>query len=363
MPRRVLWSLVAVLFACVPAWADDEVFLRGGAKPYKNYIKNESARGIDITGKKEMIAAEDIVDILYNVTPGAVMISTYRPAFNKERAYFDPSLRKDPKEKTTLAEIIKAYSEAYPQVKEKNAQRHLEYKIAFLSIIQAQEDGVDPEPAVQRLVNFKVKHPDSWQIAPALRMLGSAQIAQKKFKEAEETYMELAAANIAADAKLEGELLAAQVGVRAGKVKESLKKLDDILVKLPKDSKFFAKARIAKAESLAAAKSTAEAVTLLRQIIKESADKNVKASAYNALGEAYFQAAAYKEARWEFLWVDVVYNQDKNEHARALYYLSQVFEKLGDTEKAKEFRETLIADRQFAGSEWQRLAVQAAKTP
>src|SRR5262249_26618625 len=105
-----------------------------------------------------------------------------------------------------------------------------------------------------------------------------------------------------------------------------------------------------------------QAMEMLRQIIKETTDKSVKAVAYNALGEIYFQAAAYKEARWEFLHVDVLYNQDRNEHARALYYLSQTFDKLGDAERAKECRETLIGDRQFAGLEWQRRALQAHKS-
>jgi tetratricopeptide (TPR) repeat protein len=364
MPRRMLlFTIVLLLSPRGSLWADDEVFFRGGEKPYKNVIKSESGLGLEMTGKKDIVPAEEIVDILYNVTPIEVRIKPYRPTFYAERKYFDPTQKKDPKEKITLAEILKGYADSYPLVKEKFAKRHLEYKIAYISVLLAQEEEGDLEAALQKLSNYKTKHADSWQVGACLRLLAHLQFAQKKYKEAQETYLELAAANVAPEVKLEGELMAAQVGVRAGKVKESLKKLDDILAKLPKDSRLYARARIARAESLAAAKEKDQAVNLLRQIIKESADKTIRAVAYNTVGEIYFQTAAYKEARWEFLKVEVVYNQDKNELAKALYYLAQIFDKLGDTDRAKEYRDLLIADRQFIGLEWQRLALQASKTP
>lgn len=366
--RSFLAALVAFIGCTQALYAQDEVFVRGKDKPLKVNIKAESGLGIEQDlgkGKaKELIPAEDIVDVMYNnLTPDGVRVNVYRPAFTKERKYFDLIARKDSKEKITLGEILKAYAEAFPQVKEKYAKQHLEYKIAYLSVLQAQEDGAGDDAAMQKLVTFKSNHPDSWQIASCLRTLANMQVAQKKFKEAELTYQELAAANVAPEVKLEAELLAAQISLRGGNGADAIKKLDDILAKLPKDSKFYSRARIAKAESMATSKDRDQAIALLRQIIKESSDKAVKAIAYNALGEVFFQAAAYKEARWEFLHVDVLYNQDRNEHAKALYYLSQVFDKLGEAERAKECRDTLVTDRQFAGLEWQRLALQPAKAP
>lgn len=364
MSRRLLVFVTAVLFSHGGALrAEDEVFLRGGEKPYKNAIKSESGRGVEIVGKKETIPAEEIVDILYQVTPIEVRLKSYRPTFQAERKYFDPTIKREPKEKITLTDLLKGYSDSLPLLKEPFARRHVEFKIAYFTTIIAQENGGDLGPAEQLLSSFKSKHSDSWQIASCLRMLASVQLAQKKLAEAQATFQELAAANVSPEAKLEGELMSIQIGVGAGKAKESLKKLDEILAKLPKGSRLTAKARIAKAMSLAAAKDTNQAGTLLRQIISDSADKSIKASAYNALGEIHFQAAAYKDALWEFLYVDVVYNQDKNEHAKALYYLGQVFDKLGEADRARECRELLIADRLFAGLEWQRLAIQATKAP
>ncbi len=100
----------------------------------------------------------------------------------------------------------------------------------------------------------------------------------------------------------------------------------------------------------------------MQQVNKETTDKNLKASAYNALGVSYYSGEQLKEARWEFLWVDVVYNQDKAEHAKALYYLYKIFDKLDEKERAQECREAL-SDRAFTGLEWQRLLLKEAKTP
>ena len=95
---------------------------------------------------------------------------------------------------------------------------------------------------------------------------------------------------------------------------------------------------------------------MLNQILKEVTDKSLKAAAYNALGVTLYDAGQPKEARWDFLWVDVEYNQDKAEHAKALYYLAKIFEDLGESERAQECRQTLLNSRDFMGLEFQRLA-------
>ncbi len=79
----------------------------------------------------------------------------------------------------------------------------------------------------------------------------------------------------------------------------------------------------------------------MRQVIKDTSDKTLKAQAYNTLGVSYFNGEYLKEARWDFLWVDVVYNQDRAEHAKALYYLWKIFDKLDEKERAQECRDAL----------------------
>ncbi len=49
-----------------------------------------------------------------------------------------------------------------------------------------------------------------------------------------------------------------------------------------------------------------------------------------------------RDARWQFLWVEAVYNQDHEEVVKALARLVEVFEKLGDKEHASQYREKLL---------------------
>jgi hypothetical protein len=350
-------SVLVTLASAAGTLANDEVIVRSKDKPYKGPIKSETSRGVEITGVKETIPAEDIVDILYDVNPVDVRINVYRPGVKSEKDYNDPDPKKEAQRKANLSDALKKYAEAYQKVKEKTAKRHLEYKLAVLTARQAMDDNADLEPAIKLLSEFKAKHANSWQITACLQLLGRLQMESKHYKDSEETYLELARADVPEDTKQEAELLAAQVSARAGKQEEALKKLQALEGRLPKDSKYRGRAKVAQAECLAAAKKDAAAIALLRQLTKETSDKSLKALAYNALGQCYYQAEKLKEARWEFLWVDVVYNQDKTEHAKALYYLAKIFDKLDEKERAQECREALSTDRAFIGMEWQRLAL------
>ncbi|HWY86810.1 MAG TPA: hypothetical protein VNX28_08795 [Gemmataceae bacterium] len=363
MPCRIsLLASISLAVFVTSARANDEVAVRLKEKPYIGPIKAESSRGIEITVGKETITipAEDIVDVKYEVTPVEVRINVYRPALVSEKDYNDPDPKKEAKRKANLADALKKYGEAFLKVKENPAKRHIEYKLAVLTSRKAGDEHGDLGAAIKRLSDFKASHKNSWQITACLQLLGRLQTDTKQYKDAEETYLELARANVPEDTKLEAELMAAQVSAKGGKYEAALKRLQALSSRLPKDSKYQGRAKIVLAECLVAGKKDNEAIALLRQLAKETSDKDLKASAYNTLGLTYYNSKQLKEARWEFLWVDVVYNQDKLEHAKALYYLADIFDQLNEKERAQECRDILVSDRSFAGMEWQRLAAHDA---
>lgn len=333
--------------------AQDEVYERGKKEPHKSAVTKESAKGV-LLKDGTFVAAQNIEDIFYEVTPVNVRINTYRPAFAAEQESLQPG--KEAKRKANIAEAIKKYQESIGKVNEPAAKRHAEFKIAALTARQALEDEAPVEPALDLLQKYKAKHPDSWQIGSALQTLARLQVQSKDFAAAAATLDELAKANVPEDLKQEAQLQMIQVNLKAGKTAEAEQMLNSVLKVLPKDSKHAARARVVQAEMLMAAKKTEEAVKLLRQVVKETDSRDLKALAYNALGESLYNRDDLKAARWEFLWVDVVYNQDKGEHAKALYYLSRIFDRLGDPEKAQECRELLLSERAFAGTEWRARA-------
>ena len=55
----------------------------------------------------------------------------------------------------------------------------------------------------------------------------------------------------------------------------------------------------------------------------------------------------------DFLRVDVVYNQNKEEHARALYYLHKLFNILKDADHRDDCG-TRLKNKKYAGTEFQR---------
>jgi hypothetical protein len=374
MRRCVLGLICLCLVGPMAARAQDKIFLKNkekylGQKSKADFlaakVQSEAPDGIRVAGYKELIPAEDIVDIEYVVDPIEVRLNVYRPAFDADLKVHNPKLEAE--RKKNLAAAIKGYQDALGKLAggQDFARRNVEYRLGELLAQQARDNPADAPAAVAKLKEFKSKFADGWQIVRAMQLLANLQLDHKQFADAETTFEELSAlAKVPEAVRQEARLSAARVGIRAGKHPEALKKLDRLIaeIKLPKDHPLVTRARVAQAECLTADKTTLpKGRAVLRDIIKDTTDKGVKATAYNTLGVSYFAAGEFKEARWEFLWVDVVYNQDRAEHARALYYLWRTFKELGENERAQECLETLLSDRQFAGLEYQLIAQREGK--
>ncbi len=373
MLRRSLLALAALgVFGGTLLLADEDVFVKGKDKPIRGKITKESVSGVTV-GLKETIPAGDIVDIVYEPTPISVKL-IYNVGVKAEKDSLDPT--KEAKRKENLAEALKKYEEAAPQVTDKSAKRHIDYKIAMLRVRQVQEDGDTPDKAIAKLRDFAKKHPNSWQIDRVLKTLGRMQVDAGDYEGAEQTYTKLAETEgLPEDLRQDAQLQAIQVKIQGGKQDEALAKLKELASSLPKGSRFQARAKVAEAECLVAdtkkypakddparVKLFNQAVELVRGVIKDSNDRYVKAVGHNTLGYCYLEQGQPKEALWEFLWVDVVYNQDRVQHAKALYYLWDLFTKEGDAPRAQECREALLAP-QFAGLEYQRLVQKEGKSP
>ena len=87
----------------------------------------------------------------------------------------------------------------------------------------------------------------------------------------------------------------------------------------------------------------------IEALIAKSKDLAARGAGYSALGEVFVRHGLWRDAMWAFLWVDVVYNQDRDEQIKAVHRLVQIFtvlkekEKVGDADKdrADLYRERL----------------------
>ena len=354
MARRLSMLLAFAAVTCVTiAWADDDIYLRGKAGKVKGIVTGESPTGITVKGGDKHAEA-DIDDIFYELganTEVKVLLS-YRNAFAAEKAYMDASDAK--KRSTNWSDAKTKYEAALSSVVDKRVKAHIEYKLAYLMARKSMEDGTDPKNAIVRFNDFVKSHPQSWQMVRALRLLAKLQLDSKDYPGARLTFTQLSKLDVPKEVKQDALLQVAMADVNLGQHAAAEPKLAELLKSMTPDSPVYARTLVAQAECLLAAKKTDEAVAILKKTTKESTDKNLKAVAYNTLGIAFYNEEKYKEARWEFLWVDVVFNQDKAEHAKALYYLSHTFEKLGEQAKSDECREMLANDKNFAGTDFQR---------
>jgi tetratricopeptide (TPR) repeat protein len=358
-------TIVALLSAILlaggnPARAQDKVrFFNRKAKATQEAtvsgtIQEESPSRIIIKppqGKaRTILVNSDLVDVEYQVP--AVVSPDYRKARNREADFYKPTANLGEKQ-LALKEAVELYQKLLPEAKEAKLKGQVEYKIAKLLALQAEVDSSQTDLAIEKLAKFLKDHPNSWQITLAARMLASLYMNKKNWDNAQKVYDDLAKTpNVAPEVVQESNLALAQVLVRAGKNDQAAAKLAELEKTIPGDSPEGIRLQITRARCLAASNKLKEAVQLLEGIITKTPDKDLIAAAHNALGDCYRKANQAGEAKFEYLWVDVMYNQNRQEHAKAVYHLSNLFRELNDTKRAKLYEEKL--SKEFAGVDFDR---------
>ncbi len=295
-------------------------------------------------GSAKEIPAAQILDVVYDL-PGAVKL-TYRSALSEERRATDPALKDEER-----AKALRGATESYQEVlgkldKDKNkfALRQVHFKLALLLAGEAQTNADQVEAAIDALKKFKQAYPDGWQVVRAARLLAQLQLNRGDADAAEKTYQDLAATPGLPEAtRQECDLLQAQAMIAGKKYDQARQKLEAALQSLPAEDPQAVRARIYLAEAQGAAGKLPEAVKEIEAIIGKTDDKDLKAVAYNALGDCYRLNGKNKDALWPYLWVDVIYHQNRQEHLKAMEQLARLFDEQGDRARARQYRERLAA--------------------
>jgi hypothetical protein len=374
-PLRLGASLVALLVVAAAANAQtrDRIFYISRAK---NAVKEDVLRGqiteetpqhivVTIGTRTEMVPAVDVLDVDHEI-PADLNIDI-RAKARKEEATAD----KEPE----AAKRLKLYDQAIAGYKEllaklgksekyQLAQRHLEFKIAQLLARQAEDDPSRLDAAVTALAEFKTKHPNGWQIGQAGKLLARAQLSKNDMKGALATYEEFARRDDLGDAlRQEYQLLGIKAMLRTGDFADAERKLTALAATLAKDDPQAIRIAIYLAVCKAKTDLAGTEKSLLA-VIASDADPAIKGLAHNALGDAYRLNNRLEDAFWQYLWVDQQYNQDREEHAKALYYLSILFDRVKKTPaRALACREKLLNDTPFKGMEYQKLAAKENQKP
>jgi tetratricopeptide (TPR) repeat protein len=176
-------------------------------------------------------------------------------------------------------------------------------------------------------------------------MLAQLQLKKEDYVAAAKTYEDLAKIpQIDKDIREEADLLGAEVLMKAKKFAEAKKKFEHVRQSLPASSPLRPRLDIYLIQCSQGDPKAGDVEGQLRAVIAKLSDKdpterNLKALAYNTLGEYLLSKGKSREAFWQFMFVDVEYNQDRGEHKKALQHLWKLFEEFKDDAKAKQYKE------------------------
>lgn len=308
-------------------------------------VVNETAARISLKGAtgggNKEIPALDVLDVAYEV-PGAVRLDYGRARIEEKKL---ESAAKEEERKKALADLIKGYQDLVPKLagdRSKFAQRQCQFKAAQLRARLADEDPSQLPGAIDALLAFKKDHPDSWQITACTRLLGRLLTDKGDIDAAQKVYQDLAATpGLARESKQECDLLISQALIAGKKYAEAQQRLVQLQRAVAPDDPTATRVQLYLAECIAGAGDLTRAVPQIEGIIAKTPDPDLKAAAYNALGDSYRMNGRAKDALWAYLWVDVLYHQDRQEHIRAMIQLAKLFDELGDGARAKQYRDKL----------------------
>jgi len=344
-------AILSALLLSVSVMADDEVNFRDRtAKPEKiakitGAITDETVNYVKIkpnVGAEKEISAADISEIVYNV-PGAQLFE-YQNARNAE------ARRGTAESKKAMVEAEAGYRKILASLKDEKTnklQRHLHFKIATL--VAAQAEGKEKQlAAAEELDKFRKANPNCWQLVSCVRQLAAIWIDNDKPEDAARVFDELAKTpNLSKEVKQEVELAVIDVLMRAEKFADAESKITAAIAQLPATDPQVARLKIYQIGCQAKSADLEKVVPQLNDVIDKTADTTLKALAYNTRGDCQFAKGQKKEAMWSYLWVDVLYNQDKTEHIRAMERLVKVFrdKDINDEDHAKKYEDKLARTR------------------
>ena len=346
-----------------PAATADRVFYRdkkdGQIKDVEAELK-ASPTGYQIISAtdKKLVATVSASDII-RVVPADI------PGFDR-KAIFEPvgfETKKD-WEKARLAhvEIAKKSGTASEKVR-----KYLEFRTA-ICLARSSDETPDESAAtakghdaIKLLDNFLTANKTGWEVFPVGQSLARLQVSsteikkekdgdkevekdtgRRMFEEAARTWGKVAkTADLAADLKQEAVLQEIDTKLRARQLAEAKGLIDEAMKTAPAGAVKDRLNIFQLAQKFGDNPNPAEGATAIEAEIAKSKDPLVRATGYGMIGELYLAADKPRDAMWNYLTVEVVYNQDRDEVIKAVARLADIFRTQGEEDRGRTYREKL----------------------
>ena len=342
--KDALVTLVATCMLCTSTLhaQTDIVYVRenGRNTQVKGKITDMTADTVSINTKNgaENVDAGKISKIKFSGEPSQVE----RARKSLESGRYDDCLKElDKIKKATNSQRIKSEIEFLRSYA--NAQKALRG-----------DNDVTAQQAGSSINQFVKNNQSSHHFYRASESLGQLFLAIGKLQLAEKEFTKLTKST-SASMQMRGAFQAGQVqlmqnNLSAAKASmESIKSMpgnDDAA----KQQKLIAECKLAKIAALGG--DPANAIASVQKIIAQNDSNNAVlfAHAYNALGQCYLKSDRLKPASRAFLRTHLLFANDSDAHAEALYNLALIWPKLNHNDRANEMRQTLKS--RYRNSYW-----------
>jgi hypothetical protein len=303
--------------------------------------------GVQVINKGAVSATLSPNDII-RVDPGEV------PPLDRKDVAAQITLERERKWEPALATYLDMQKKAKAANAPAPTNRYLEFKVAYTSA-RAADDAADDAwkdktEAAQKLLNdylIATNFTGGWEVWPAGRMRARMVFELDRPADAVATWGKLAKSpDVPADLQREAAFEEIDFNIRA----KQLPVATQLITALKPGATGAAKDRLTAYETAIKCAEAAvpngptpiaQVVKPLQDLIDKSADPVVKAVGHNLIGEVCMLAEKPREAMWNYLWVEVVYNQDRDEVLKAMVRLVKSFDAQGDEDRAKTYREKL----------------------
>ncbi len=328
LATRALPAL-GLVFLCLlggPAGAADRVRALQGT--ITGQIQSVTAREITInaaTGKTETIPVNQLKGVSFDGEPAK--LQSARAAYNSGR--YEDCLK-------ALAEIDSA------SIERELVRDELEFLRAASSGQMALAGVGNPRDAGKLVRDFVKNHPESYHFYPATELFGNLLASVGAYKNALEEYARLESVgwpdyqmrSLVARGRVlraEGKPAEAQAAYQSV-IDQAADATDEVVV-----AQRLA-AQLGLAECLADGGQYDDAVERVRQLIAAAGpeDAEVRSRAYNTLGHCWKKAGRPKDALLAYLHVDLLYFSQPQAHAEALKNLAELWNTVGQPERAAQ---------------------------
>lgn len=311
-------------------------------------IESESLKGVVIdisvgSDPKRNISAADIADVehYYELKLNR---NEYRLGVKSEDGAAKAANAQD--RKKALQDAKKSFQTILPQLTgTKFAARHVQYKLATIQAKLAETDA-EVKAAIEELKKFSDEHLESWQRPACMMLMAQLQSEAKDLKGAAQTLDTLAKLPGLPKAEQDRfDLDSIQLLIRGKAYTDATKRANQRLLDI-KQGPLHTKLEMLQKGAIACdpAKFEAGRAELAKAISKiDAKDQSLHGFAHNVLGDVLLANNKAKEALYEYLYVDVIYNQDRNEHIKACTQLASLFSQLKQEGRAQEYKTKIDA--------------------